>query len=459
MKIIQNILNRIDISTLKGDVVSLHKGRLRVLRNNKKLLKPNPRKTELREAISKGHFSIKLSLLPDVSQTKIVLQSYNYLLALVGIQTRYGSHKTLIKARNGRINRYLIYMYHRLLQAKLGQKTTLYWRIFQTLLSRSHGYLSAILFNQTKRLFKTRPLEKDLHRIIKSVNRLRGAHVGQNSLRHLNRTFYQSSAEERVKKTTSLLQLTLARHRMSAHVESAIMEALLEIPAFGPSTVMDSQILYKRVYQDKNPLGSNVVGNQTGTYRPLGVPSLAWRTFTSMWILGLNGAYDVDRNQHGFIPKRGTLTAWKQVAHEVLNSRNIYEIDFKGYFPSISAPYVSSMLYYQSGVPGDITTFLTEMGKVPPVLESLNRAKLPEINAYTKHEELYWQKFERSMTKYGKLTKEFQDYPSWMVKNEETEELYNLLENSITFLPETHIGLPQGSSLSPFLSVIFFNEA
>ena len=51
------------------------------------------------------------------------------------------------------------------------------------------------------------------------------------------------------------------------------------------------------------------------------------------------------KSQHGFIPERGTLTAWRDFFKRDLNKRKyIYEIDLKQYFPTAHATAVTERL-------------------------------------------------------------------------------------------------------------------
>jgi hypothetical protein len=80
-------------------------------------------------------------LLPDVAKFSVKLNEINPLLFTHGLQTRFGSMKTLVKGRNRSINRYLTSMYVRLLRSK--SNPTRFWVIAMTLICRSHGYLVA----------------------------------------------------------------------------------------------------------------------------------------------------------------------------------------------------------------------------------------------------------------------------------------------------------------------------
>lgn len=87
---------------------------------------------------------------------------------------------------------------------------------------------------------------------------------------------------------------------------------------------------------------------------------------------------------HGFIPTRGTLTAWKQISSETLRSRNILEIDIKGFFPSVTptmARRAFRVLEISTGkttiMPTRILQYLTDINWSKPSLP-LNETKTYE---------------------------------------------------------------------------------
>ena len=323
-------LNEKDLSLQLGDVKSLHKGSLE-LRTMLGIRKPSKLETALQSEIKSGEFGIKYKLLPNVSGFQVVLGSFNPLLASFGLQTRFGSTKRALEGRNRRNNRYLTYMYYRLLTSRSNPRV--YWRIAELLIMRSTVYLVACTHHQNKSLYRTFTFERE-SKLLARINQLRGYH----------NPMLQSFRDGKIQ----------------------------------GSTLMDPLIKYFRIYLPK-------ITDTGSTYRPLGVPTVAWRIFASMWLLPLNGFCHIDESQQGFVPKRGTLTAWKQVMSLVLPARNIYELDFKGYFPSVNASAVSGHLK-SLGMPSQITDYFIEMGITPPDLQGLDPTKLDESNSMIKHE-------------------------------------------------------------------------
>lgn len=102
-----------------------------------------------------------------------------------------------------------------------------------------------------------------------------------------------------------------------------------------------TEIKFARVYIPKDE------NDPTKGYRPLGVPTWEWRIYLHMynnlitqWRLVTEG-----ENQHGYLPKRGVITAWKRVAELLTDMPNVYEADFKGFFDSIDIKGLTDVLW------------------------------------------------------------------------------------------------------------------
>lgn len=137
---------------------------------------------------------------------------------------------------------------------------------------------------------------------------------------------------------------------------------------------------YKRVYINK-------VGN---TFRPLGVPTLVWRVYLSMYanILRFLVKTYIPSSQHAYMPKRGVITAWKDIINNVLEAPDIYEFDLKQFFPNVKTDYIIKTLRREFHLPKEEQNFLLNIFQRTPRLPdelklSENRVQFQEkLNEY-----------------------------------------------------------------------------
>ena len=101
-------------------------------------------------------------------------------------------------------------------------------------------------------------------------------------------------------------------------------------------------------------------------------------------------------NFHGYIPGRGTGTAWKSILKDVINKKNIYEIDFKQFFPSIPSDKLAFFLD-ELGLPWDVNYwFYASNQSLPLFLESPSRDKIPgEVRWTPSHQDLLVKDYEK----------------------------------------------------------------
>lgn len=194
-------------------------------------------------------------------------------------------------------------------------------------------------------------------------------------------------------------------------------------------------IVYHRVYIPKK-----------NTFRPLGVPTLEWRIYLHM-INNFMHMFVKDYllpSQHGFIPGRGTLSAWKEIMTKAISKPYIYECDLKQFFPSVNVSKLGKLLETDLKVPLTISTGLFELNSSLPILP-----KEVKLN------ENYTQETRERLLNY----KEEQD---WDWAEDVPDSYYNnsssggfKLDSSGTpEFWENPIGVPQGAPTSPLISIL-----
>jgi len=122
-----------------------------------------------------------------------------------------------------------------------------------------------------------------------------------------------------------------------------------------------TKIDFARVYIEKGP----------NKFRPLGVPTPAWRIYLHMYnncLVEWRSTTETGK-QHGYLPGKGIVTAWRSLASK-LNQPNIYEADFEGFFNNVTHSGIHEVLVYEMNLPEREAIFIRTLNQ--------SLVKLPE---------------------------------------------------------------------------------
>lgn len=259
--------------------------------------------------------SDKVWAVPNISDMKIELGSFDPLALANGIIRRANTQLEFHKGPLNGPNRYLKYSMLRLLKLRQHNKSR-FWKLGLLLVQHSNCMVMYSTWCIDKNIYRSHTW-KELFDLLKSVNELRGAKGSK---------------------------------------------------PFG------SDMVFKRTYIPKGD-----------TVRPLGVPSLPWRIYLNMLLQILTIGLELKDSQHGFRPKRGTLTAWKAMFTKVIFAPFMYEIDLKQCFPSISLPKLYELLITKHGMSPKVAELFIRLNEGTPEFKGLillNETQSLTIQAY-----------------------------------------------------------------------------
>jgi hypothetical protein len=197
-------------------------------------------------------------------------------------------------------------------------------------------------------------------------------------------------------------------------------------------------------------------------YRPLGVPKPEWRLYLHMLqqFITFFVQNKLDEGQHGFMPKRGTLTAWKSFFEQKIHEKKwIYEYDFTSYFDSVSLQRIMEQLHRWE-CPDWMIIQLYLLNRNTPILPK--ERKLDEERLILKASDDAKQR----ILKYYYLTSHFfrwfsDQFPDWMTdemweyRQMYFEEGLGETEYKLTALER---GVSQGTATGPILANILMDN-
>lgn len=134
--------------------------------------------------------------------------------------------------------------------------------------------------------------------------------------------------------------------------------------------------------------------------------------------------------QHGYLPHRGTDTAWEQMDEEILNKKFIYDFDLMKFFDSVDLTNLSKQLSNKD-IPDHLIKSIIGWNRVPPQ----NAETSTTLTWNTEKDK------EMSISQYDNLPSETKSYYESLELRENWKSDYNFYH-----------GVAQGSAISPTLS-------
>jgi len=359
--------------------------------------KPVAAKSNLKAIVNDHNWGIKL--LPDVRWFKVETSEKDWLFHEFDIEKR--EHKPILEMmpfRNRKINRYVVWQLLRLERLKARGDIKAYFRVVWALMS-SKSYVVLSLNEVLRRWYKEQPYYKVLQ-VAKYIRKL-------------------------------------VRQR---------------------ETYME----FNRVYIPKKK-----------GIRPLGCPTPAWRVYLHMYgtPMKILLADLVTPVQNAYIPGRGVLTAWQQIVEHLANNEyNVYEFDLKGFFDSVKPQAVLEYLEKKAKMPEPelawLSMLLRSVPKLPTnikmsehiqmmkrsVLEfawmAMSNPHSPIVNFETGKMVRVQLAWENPRLKPSLKTPEFRQKMELQRIEAQKQWMKDRVHNY-----HFH-GLPQGSPLSPLLSIL-----
>lgn len=247
------------------------------------------------------------------------------------------------------------------------------------------------------------------------------------------------------------------------------------------SHMRDPIILFKKIKRISKEFSGNVdfrrvyIPKNETDFRPLGVPTPEWRIYLSMLntilIIWLEPYWHV--SQHGYFPRKGTLTVWREIFKKI-NSPDIYEFDLKQFFSSVNIQHLSSILRKRN-MPKWWVEYIENINKSKPKLQEKDKVdesatrEAQELEAGILNREQRWYQPVREFIKANgaELWKQLvmEDTGGFSLYHEyEMVQLQAALFASFPETPTSELvgetgfhsvteSLPQGGSISPTLSV------
>jgi hypothetical protein len=86
---------------------------------------------------------------------------------------------------------------------------------------------------------------------------------------------------------------------------------------------------------------------------------------------------EIPDNFHGYLPRRGCGTAWQEILKTVIRTDNIYEVDFRQFFPSVDSDFLLNFMVNKWKISLPVAIYLYQLNQSLPIfLESKSHDKI-----------------------------------------------------------------------------------
>jgi hypothetical protein len=113
-----------------------------------------------------------------------------------------------------------------------------------------------------------------------------------------------------------------------------------------------------------------MIPKTNGKFRSLGIPKPAMRMYQTglnMILTVLTEAYN-HPSQHGFRPKHGTDSAWKEIhARQIEKAQYIHEYDYMDFFDTINLSYLSTRILDKMELPASLRNHMMGWSRTMPI--------------------------------------------------------------------------------------------
>jgi hypothetical protein len=330
---------------------------------------------------SKGFYGTPLPLIPDIRKSEVSEGVVGSLLESFGITKKFGRLVVLHQGPNKRSNRYLVFQYQRLIKSLNGV----------TVKGNNSTPAHVVWSHNFYEISKMKDISAKDRRKYKSMARTYWSIAMQ---------LLRSSRAFRI----AVLKRTLGKTGRWFHRDWDILD-LFDFNKMYQwiSDHFSSDMKVRRTWINTEQRDGSF------KWRPLGIADIPWRIFMK----GLNNLLETflssgwPKNQHGYKSGRGVHTVWNQILVSVIYAKYILEFDFAGFFNTVKIEAVGNTLN-RFFVPKYVIAYLVLLssGDVDNISQKkmLELIKSPEVKggwteAWSKYE--YIHKFRRGFRSIG----------------------------------------------------------